>query len=179
MKMRDKLLKLVASEPIAKVARRAKVSPSTISNLVNRGSIPRADNALLLARALNVPLEWLVDDLQGWPPPPPNAGPLEQAQELVGTGTWARLMRMAEKHGGLSAVLAAAVNMLVDAKTGAFADEFKEETVKNAPDIKVEVELAAKTYLKRYEEAARRRSVHSSGEAPPAGIRGRTATQAG
>ena len=40
-----------------------------MSNYINRGSVPRADIALAIAKALSVPLEWLVDETQGLPPP--------------------------------------------------------------------------------------------------------------
>lgn len=42
---------------------------NTISSYIATGSIPRAGIALKIARAVGVPLEWLVDDAQDFPPP--------------------------------------------------------------------------------------------------------------
>jgi hypothetical protein len=43
---------------------------STISNYLSKtDSLPRIDIAVKIAKALRVPLEWLADDAQDWPPP--------------------------------------------------------------------------------------------------------------
>jgi DNA-binding XRE family transcriptional regulator len=70
----EKLRRCAASINKAKAGKAAGLSPTTISNYIAKGSIPRADIAMKMARALGVPLEWFVDDSQGWPPPSgPNA----------------------------------------------------------------------------------------------------------
>lgn len=51
------------------IARDAGLSEAAVSNYINAGHTPRADTALKLARALRVPVEWLIDDAQDWPPP--------------------------------------------------------------------------------------------------------------
>ena len=53
----------------SEVARAAGLPVTAISNYINRKYIPRADTALRIAKALNVPLSWMVDDSQNWPPP--------------------------------------------------------------------------------------------------------------
>ena len=47
------------------------LAPTAISNYIASGSIPRADIALKIARAVGVPLDWLIDDSQDFPPPMP------------------------------------------------------------------------------------------------------------
>lgn len=45
-----------------------------LNNYIHRDSSPLADSALRLARVMGVPLDWLVDDSQNWPPPSPRGG---------------------------------------------------------------------------------------------------------
>ena len=45
------------------------LAPTTISNYLATGSIPRADIALKIAQALGVPLDWLVDPSRDYPAP--------------------------------------------------------------------------------------------------------------
>lgn len=55
---------------MARAARLVGLPSTAISAyLAKKDSIPRADIALKIARALDVPLEWLVDDSAEWPPP--------------------------------------------------------------------------------------------------------------
>jgi transcriptional regulator with XRE-family HTH domain len=65
----EKLAHLTAGKNKAKIARESGLSPTAINDYLQRGYVPRADNALALSRSLGVPLEWLVDDTQGLPPP--------------------------------------------------------------------------------------------------------------
>ncbi|HEX4055988.1 MAG TPA: helix-turn-helix transcriptional regulator [Tepidisphaeraceae bacterium] len=51
------------------MARKADLPPNAVSDYINKNYLPRVDTALALARALNVPLDWLADDRQDWPPP--------------------------------------------------------------------------------------------------------------
>lgn len=54
----------------AKAARDAGLPESTISSYLSKhASLPRIDIALKIARAIDVPLEWLADDSKDWPPP--------------------------------------------------------------------------------------------------------------
>lgn len=54
----------------ARAARDVGLPESTISSyLAKTDSLPRADIALKIARAIEVPVEWLIDDEQEWPPP--------------------------------------------------------------------------------------------------------------
>jgi transcriptional regulator with XRE-family HTH domain len=69
MEFREKLRKTAAGLNKAKVGRAVGLQANTISSYIATGSVPRGDIALKIARALDVPLEWLVDDSQDWPPP--------------------------------------------------------------------------------------------------------------
>jgi len=72
MKFRDKLLKLTEGKTRSVIADAAKLKPGILNNFFNRdNSEPMASTALKLSRALEVPLDWLVDDEAGWPPPKP------------------------------------------------------------------------------------------------------------
>jgi transcriptional regulator with XRE-family HTH domain len=54
----------------ARAARDASLPESTISSyLSKRASLPRIDIAVKIAKALRVPVEWLGDESQDWPPP--------------------------------------------------------------------------------------------------------------
>ncbi|HOQ87811.1 MAG TPA: helix-turn-helix domain-containing protein [Phycisphaerae bacterium] len=71
MKFIDKLLRLQAERGYAwaKIERNAGLSRNRISNMINQGTMPAADDGIKLARALGVSAEWLFDEDQGWPPP--------------------------------------------------------------------------------------------------------------
>jgi hypothetical protein len=54
----------------AQLAKNADLEPSVLHNYIKRDSAPMAVTALRLARAMKVPVEWLIDDAQDeWPPP--------------------------------------------------------------------------------------------------------------
>ncbi len=57
----------------------SKTRPTLLRHLRD-GTDPLTSNALKLARAMGVPLDWLADDGQGWPPP---ASPDEQIVRTV------------------------------------------------------------------------------------------------
>lgn len=65
------------------VAKAAGLPATAISNYINRGYLPGADIALKIARALSVPLDWLVDDSQDWPPPPASVPASLTAEQLA------------------------------------------------------------------------------------------------
>jgi transcriptional regulator with XRE-family HTH domain len=69
MTFTEKLRTLTDGENKARLSRAAGLYPTAIVDYLQRGHIPRADNALALARVLKVPFEWLIDDQQGMPPP--------------------------------------------------------------------------------------------------------------
>lgn len=73
MELRKKLLHLMTEKGWTQIAVSSKsgVSQSAISDYVNEEnpSRPRGNNALKLAKIFGVPLEWLLDDKQDWPPP--------------------------------------------------------------------------------------------------------------
>jgi transcriptional regulator with XRE-family HTH domain len=69
MEFVEKLKALTSGENKSLIARRAGLSPTAISDYLQKGYIPRADKALMLARGLGVPLEWLLDSTKGMPPP--------------------------------------------------------------------------------------------------------------
>lgn len=68
MTFTQKLARLTEDRHKVRISRRAGLAPTTVSNYLNRGSMPGADVAFRLARALNVSVEWLLDDSQDWPP---------------------------------------------------------------------------------------------------------------
>jgi transcriptional regulator with XRE-family HTH domain len=71
----------------SEVARQAGLSATAVTDYLQKGYIPRADNALALARALNIPVDWLIDDSQDFPPPDsaekPAATLLSEGQLIV------------------------------------------------------------------------------------------------
>jgi len=69
MEFREKLRRASAKLNKAQASRDVGLKPTIISTYIVKGSIPRADIAMKMARALRVPFEWLVDDAQDWPPP--------------------------------------------------------------------------------------------------------------
>ena len=77
VKFTEKLERLIAGRNKAELARQAGLTADTaISNYLHRkGSIPRADIALKIARALAVDFAWLVDDEADWPPPTGDSSP--------------------------------------------------------------------------------------------------------
>ena len=69
----------------SKAAREVGLPVSTINNYVSTtASLPRVDIAIKIARALKVPLEWLADDEQDWPPPsqPSVASPMPPLEKF-------------------------------------------------------------------------------------------------
>jgi len=81
--MQEKLRLLMAQQRFdyAKLSRAAGCSESNIRKIVDGGSEPKLGLAARLASALGVPLAWLADEAQDWPPPA--AGADERALELV------------------------------------------------------------------------------------------------
>ncbi len=69
MKLSEKLSALLNGKDRAEVASKCGVTASSLNNYLYRNSEPASSTALKLARALNVPMEWLIDDEQNWPPP--------------------------------------------------------------------------------------------------------------
>lgn len=70
-----------------------------------KGGEPTARQALAIARALGVPLEWLADDTLDYPPPPTTAVDLmarfEEPIRILGvTEAWRRLLRPPEGESG-------------------------------------------------------------------------------
>lgn len=77
----EKLARLTDDLNKSQVARDAGLSPTAISDYLQKGYIPRIDNALALARALKVPLDWLADNDQDWPPPTSPGAPLSTVSD--------------------------------------------------------------------------------------------------
>jgi transcriptional regulator with XRE-family HTH domain len=75
VKLSEKLKEFTKKRSQASIARDAGLAPSILSNYINRGSEPLASAALKLARALEVPVDWLLDDAQGFPAPEPTPKP--------------------------------------------------------------------------------------------------------
>ena len=89
MTFTEKLAPLSADKNKSSLAKAAGLPATAISNYISRKYIPRADTALRIAEALHVPLQWLVDDREPWPPPeveatPQAAAPLLSDSQLMG-----------------------------------------------------------------------------------------------
>lgn len=69
MEFTEKLRRLAENKNTAELCRAVGLNPTAISDYISKGYTPRADIALKFAKALNVPLEWLVDDHLGFPAP--------------------------------------------------------------------------------------------------------------
>jgi transcriptional regulator with XRE-family HTH domain len=85
----EKLSKRAEGVNKARVSRAVGLPPNAISSYLAKRSVPRADIALKIARALGVPLDWLLDDSKDWPPP-------DRDEELVSAAkllTDSQLMR--------------------------------------------------------------------------------------
>jgi hypothetical protein len=65
----EKLTRLAEGKRKADIARSAGLMPTQFNDYTVKGSKPRYDIALRLAKALSVSPEWLFDDRQEWPPP--------------------------------------------------------------------------------------------------------------
>ena len=83
MTFTEKLKRLAAEINQSKAAKSVGLAPSTIGAYIAKGSIPRGDIAVKLARALNGPVDWLCDDARDWPPPTTMAAPLSNEELLV------------------------------------------------------------------------------------------------
>jgi len=72
MLTREKLLKLLETKRISRteIAARVGIAYSTFRTYLDEAPrVPAADTGVLIARALDVPSDWLFDDSQDWPPP--------------------------------------------------------------------------------------------------------------
>jgi hypothetical protein len=64
----EKLTRLLEDRNKTAVAKRAGLRPTYFYQVISEGKCPSAYRALRIARALNVGVEWLLDDAQSWPP---------------------------------------------------------------------------------------------------------------
>jgi transcriptional regulator with XRE-family HTH domain len=69
MTFAQKLSKLTAGRNKSAISQAADLPATAISNYINRKYTPSADKALRIARALDVPLDWLVDPDRDLPAP--------------------------------------------------------------------------------------------------------------
>lgn len=70
MNFKQKILKLTEGRRKSDVARAAGLQATQLNDYTAKGSLPRYDIAVRIARALSVDVEWLLDDSKDWPPPP-------------------------------------------------------------------------------------------------------------
>lgn len=68
MNWTDKFEALQGRRTYAELERKGGITEGTLSNKVREGTIPLANAAIKIARALDVDVEWLFDDEQGLPP---------------------------------------------------------------------------------------------------------------
>ena len=86
MELKLKLKKLMNAKGLngQKLARLAQVSDSEISRILQGKSRPGLENALRLAQALGVSLDYLADDnIDNEPPPPADALSVEERKALT------------------------------------------------------------------------------------------------
>ena len=69
MTFQEKLRRLAPTINKSRAARAVGLKANAISTYMAKGSLPRIDIALKIALALGVPLDWLADDQQDFPPP--------------------------------------------------------------------------------------------------------------
>jgi transcriptional regulator with XRE-family HTH domain len=93
MQFTEKLKRLTDDMGKARVSQDAGLPNSAISNYISKEQMPRGDKALALARALKVPLEWLLDDRQDWPPPALGAPPDDRLADIKDTVLMRELAR--------------------------------------------------------------------------------------
>lgn len=135
MTFQDKLKRCAADVNKSQAGRAAGLQPTTISNYMAKGSIPRADIALKIARALDVPLDWLVDDSQGWPPPP--------SAPIAAISTEQLVSELGHRLSGVGALLRAKV------LTAQMVDWYRVamELMRTKPDAPLEERTAAAIQL--------------------------------
>ncbi len=79
MHFAQKIRRLWADQSLAALAREVGIAPSNLNKILS-GSQTRFSTGLKLARVLGVPVDWLGDDDQDWPPPESDTG---RASRLV------------------------------------------------------------------------------------------------
>lgn len=69
------------------LARETGIKHGTINACVNRGSKPKGENLIRLARGLGISPEYLLDDTKDWPPNNGNRQPAHIAEKELEYGT--------------------------------------------------------------------------------------------
>lgn len=80
MKLAEKIRRIKGSRSYADIAREVKCSSENIRKIVDQNSWPGFALGVRLAKYLGVPIVWLADDSQDWPPPEDKAA---EAVEMV------------------------------------------------------------------------------------------------
>ncbi len=76
----DKMLRAAQTSGLTQdaLAAKARVPSSSLGHAFGGHDYPPADQAFRLARTLGIPLDWLLDPDQCWPPPQPTTQPTTQ-----------------------------------------------------------------------------------------------------
>ncbi len=74
MDFAEKIRRLTAGKNKSALAEEVGLRAAAVSDIINKGHEPKSATALKLARVLNVPLDWLVDDDRDDYPPPEQPG---------------------------------------------------------------------------------------------------------
>lgn len=99
VKFSEKLAKLTEERDKRKLSLEAGLPPTAVSNYISKANIPRSDTALKLARILNVPVEWFIDDSDDrWPAPSPQKTALGVIPDLELMGEVCRRYWLALKR---------------------------------------------------------------------------------
>jgi len=107
MTFQEKLKRAASGVNKSSASKGQNLKANTISTYIAKGSLPRADIALKIARALKVPLDWLVDPDAEWPPPQPNERALKDQLPDVPHGDFVRELARRYRLGIIESVTAA------------------------------------------------------------------------
>lgn len=84
---------------LSRIASDAGIPYNTLRGYTQGGKMPSASNGISLARALNVGIEWLFDDSQGWPPPAYHEAPPVTLDPWPPHGiTWGDMRRLVHRY---------------------------------------------------------------------------------
>ncbi len=86
MKLAEKIRRSKEGRGYADIAREVGCSSENVRKIIDQGSQPGFFLGVRLAKALDVPVDWLADDDQDWPPPETNKQKAVSMVEAALTG---------------------------------------------------------------------------------------------
>lgn len=154
----EKLKRLTEEGGKSKLATKAGLPPTAISDYINKGNVPRSDKALQIAKALGVSLDWLVDDSQEWPPPAPTPHALDRVpdgalmMEVLKRYRLAVLDSLASLEAALAVDWTAAAKEAVAYKGGDMPNRLRAAATA-LRDVEVKIGRALQTYDVEFQAA--------------------------